>query len=247
MPVDIFKLETSNQGAQHHAAILFEPQQLVPFTQAWRWQQQWQSALLASDQPSTPEAVWILQHHRCYTLGRGASEQHLLFDPAAPPAPLHRIDRGGEVTHHMPGQLVAYPVLDLRRRQCDLHWYLRQLEQVVIDVLAKLGLQGQRVEGLTGVWLDDRKVAAIGVGCRRWITQHGLALNVDGELGGFAAVVPCGLNGKLVGRLADWCPDLSVEVVQPLLCEALARRFDLRWQSPGALDHGVVIADPSQG
>ena len=122
------------------------------------------------------EAVWLLQHPPCYTLGRGASDQHLLFDPSDPPAPLHRIDRGGEVTHHMPGQLVAYPVLDLRRRRCDLHWYLRELEQVVLDVLSQLGLCGERVEGMTGVWLDGRKVAAIGVGCRRWITQHGLAL-----------------------------------------------------------------------
>ena len=117
----------------------------------------------------------------------------------------------------------------------------------MLDLLQQLGLQGERREGLTGVWLDGCKVAAIGVGCRRWITQHGLALNVDGELGGFAAVVPCGLNGRLVGRLADWCPDLSVEAVQPLLRDALAQRFDLRWQSPGARDHGVVIADPPQG
>jgi len=249
VPIDICKLETSHQGAQHHAAILFEPQQLVPFTQAWRWQQQWQAALLASelasDPMSTPEAVWILQHPRCYTLGRGASEQHLLFDPAAPPAPLHRIDRGGEVTHHMPGQLVAYPVLDLRRRQCDLHWYLRELEQVVIDVLDHLGLQGQRVEGMTGVWLDDRKVAAIGVGCRRWITQHGLALNVDGDLGGFAAVVPCGLMGKAVGRLTDWCSDLRLADVQPLLRDALAQRFHLDWRPPEACEAKVCGAEPS--
>ena len=85
---------------------------------------------------------------------------------------------------------MAYPVLDLQRRTPDLHWYLRQLEQVVLDVLAELGLEGQRLPGLTGLWLDNRKVAAIGVGCRRWITQHGLALNVDCSMQGFERVTP---------------------------------------------------------
>ena len=112
----------------------------------------------------------------------------------------------------------------------DLHWYLRQLEQVVIDVLQALGLQGERIEGLTGVWLDQRKVAAIGVGCRRWITQHGLALNVTCDLEGFRSVVPCGLKGRSVGRLRDWIPDLEIEIVQSLLRDALAARFDLVWK-----------------
>ena len=179
---------------------------------------------------SQAAAVWLLQHPPCYTLGRGASEANVLFDPDHPPAPLHRIDRGGEVTHHSPGQLVIYPVLDLHRHRMDLHWYLRQLEQVVIDVLAVLGLRGERFPGLTGVWLDRCKVAAIGVGCRRWITQHGVALNVCCAMEGFEAVVPCGLTGRAVGRLSDWIPGLSVSEVQPLVCEALAARFGLRWK-----------------
>lgn len=206
----------------------------MPFQQAWDLQRRWQERLLLdSATGADAEAVWLLQHPRCFTLGRGASEDHLLFDPEHPPAPLHRIDRGGEVTHHAPGQLVAYPVLDLRRRRTDLHWYLRQLEQVVIDVLQALGLQGERIEGLTGVWLDQRKVAAIGVGCRRWITQHGLALNVTCDLEGFRSVVPCGLKGRSVGRLRDWIPDLEIGIVQSLLRDALAARFDLVWQDSG--------------
>ena len=206
----------------------------MPFQQAWDLQRRWQERLLLdSATGADAEAVWLLQHPRCFTLGRGASEDHLLFDPEHPPAPLHRIDRGGEVTHHAPGQLVAYPVLDLRRRRTDLHWYLRQLEQVVIDVLQALGLQGERIEGLTGVWLDQRKVAAIGVGCRRWITQHGLALNVTCDLEGFRSVVPCGLKGRSVGRLRDWIPGLEIEIVQSLLRDALAARFDLVWQDSG--------------
>lgn len=255
MPVDIRKLETPNQAAQRPAAFLFEPQQLVDFVTAWAWQQRWQERMLTAgdhlrgdgDIASCPEGVWLLQHPRCYTLGRGASERHLRFDPAHPPAPLHRIDRGGEVTHHMPGQLVAYPVLDLRRHRCDLHWYLRQLEQVVIDVLAHLGLMGERVEGMTGVWVDGRKLAAIGVGCRRWVTQHGLALNVNGELSGFASVVPCGLTGKPVGSLNEWLPGIAMAEVQSLLRDALAQRFDLTWQPPGADLQGFTIAEGREG
>ena len=215
----------------------------MPFQQAWDLQRSWQERLLLdSATGADAEAVWLLQHPRCFTLGRGASEDYLLFDPEHPPAPLHRIDRGGEVTHHAPGQLVAYPVLDLRRRRTDLHWYLRQLEQVVIDVLQALGLQGERIEGLTGVWLDQRKVAAIGVGCRRWITQHGLALNVTCDLEGFKSVVPCGLKGRSVGRLRDWIPDLEIEIVQSLLRDALAARFDLVWQDSGREMAGAETA-----
>ena len=228
MPVVIGKLDTAHDSAHPQRAFLFEPCDPVRFDSAWSAQQRWQSKLLAD--PSAPEAVWILQHQICYTLGRGASEEHLHFDPADPPAPLHRIDRGGDVTHHLPGQLVAYPVLDLRRRTPDLHWYMRQLEQVVLDVLSELGLEGQRLPGLTGLWLDNRKVAAIGVGCRRWITQHGLALNVDCSMQGFEQVTPCGLTGRAVGRLADWLPGLTAAEVQPLLRQALAHRFGLVWE-----------------
>ncbi|MEX0588823.1 MAG: lipoyl(octanoyl) transferase LipB, partial [Cyanobium sp.] len=173
-------------------AILFESMQPVSFELGWEAQRSLQQRLLLN--PEGPEAVLLLEHEPCYTMGRGASEAFLRFDPRSPPLPLHRIDRGGEVTHHAPGQLVLYPVLNLQRHGADLHLYLRQLEQVVIDVLAGLDLRGERIAGLTGVWLEGRKVAAIGVGARRWISQHGLALNVDGDLSGFEAVVPCGLG-----------------------------------------------------
>ena len=227
MPVVIGKLGAAGDLAHPDSAILFETSGLVPFEQAWIAQRRWQQRLL--DDAKAPAAVWLLQHPPCYTLGRGASTQHLHFDPARPPAPLHRIDRGGEVTHHLPGQLVVYPVLDLSRRNPDLHWYLRQLEQVMIEVLAKLGLQAERLPGLTGLWLENRKVGAIGVGCRRWITQHGLSLNVDCDLSGFSLITPCGLEGLTVGRLTEWIPGLTVGQVQPLLVEALAIRFDLVW------------------
>jgi len=240
VPVDISKLGKTSASAKPPTAFLFECSELVPLNTALAWQRQWQQHLFA--QPLAPQAVWLLQHQPCYTLGRGASEANLLFDLNNPPAALYRIDRGGEVTHHLPGQLVAYPVLDLRRYQTDLHWYLRQLEQVLIDVLAVLGLAGERLQGLTGLWLEGRKVAAIGVGCRRWITQHGLALNVDCDLEGFSAVVPCGLADHSVGRLDQWIPGLTVAEVQPLMRQSFSERFGLAWQTPDSLVNQAVFA-----
>ncbi|MEB3238686.1 MAG: lipoyl(octanoyl) transferase LipB [Cyanobacteriota bacterium] len=207
-------------------AILLEPSGLVPFEQAWAQQRAWQQQLLTD--PMGPERVLLLEHQPCYTLGRGADPAFLRFDPAEPPHPLFRIDRGGEVTHHCPGQLVLYPVLNLQRHGADLHVYLRQLEQVVLDVLDALALPGERSTGQTGVWLQGRKLAAIGVGARRWISQHGLALNVDCDLAGFAAIVPCGIADRPVGRLVDWIPGLTCEQVRPLLLKAFAARFGLQ-------------------
>jgi lipoyl(octanoyl) transferase len=211
-------------------AILFESSAPVSFARGWRAQQALQQRLLAN--PQGPDALLLLEHEPCYTLGRGASTAHLRFPPEASPLPLLRIDRGGEVTHHAPGQLVLYPVLNLQRHGADLHLYLRQLEQVVIDLLAGLGLAGERIEGLTGVWLEGRKLAAIGVGARRWISQHGLALNVDCDLAGFAAIVPCGIAERPVGRLCDWRPELSAAQLREPLLAAFAERFQLHLRPP---------------
>jgi len=220
--------------ATKRSAILFEALAPVSFPRAWDWQRQLQQRLLEA--PSGPEALIVLEHEPCYTLGRGASLDHLGFDVETPPLPLFRIDRGGEVTHHGPGQLVLYPILDLRRHGSDLHGYLRALEGVVIDLLGDYGLAAERCTGLTGVWLDGHKVAAIGVGAKRWISQHGLALNVDCDLAGFSRVVPCGLADRPVGRLLDWRPQLSAAAVAPRLLEVFADRFGLVLRAPGPQD-----------
>ena len=155
--------------------------------------------------PSGCGALLILQHPPTYTLGSGATLDHLRFDVHAPPAPLFRSGRGGEVTYHGPGQLVLYPILDLAAdHRPDLHWYMRALEEVVIRALASpaLGVSAGRVPGLTGVWsAAGRKVAAVGVRARRWITFHGVALNVTTDLEAFAHIVPCGIGDRPVGSL----------------------------------------------
>jgi len=171
----------------------------------------------------------MLQHLHCYTLGRGATESNLLFDVSNPPFDLYRIDRGGEVTYHLPGQLVVYLVFDLRRYKTDLNWYLRELENVLIDVLDGLGLHGYTKKGMTGIWCKGEKVASIGISCRRWITQHGMALNVDCELSGFEKIVPCGLDGCQIGRLKKWLPNLKMEEVRFLMKKSLEKHFGLFW------------------
>mmetsp|Transcript_23677 Transcript_23677/g.65670 ORF Transcript_23677/g.65670 Transcript_23677/m.65670 type:complete len:222 (-) Transcript_23677:3060-3725(-) len=134
--------------------------------------------------------------------GTGSTEEHLKFDIVDPKLPIYRTERGGEVTYHGPGQLVMYPILNLRNHKKDLHWYLRMLEEVVIRALDQVsGLQGERIEGLTGVWVDGHKVAAIGVRATRWITYHGLALNVVNDLAPFSDIVPCGISNRPVGSV----------------------------------------------
>ena len=223
--IDNCKLGKNYPLRQFLPTFIFEPKDLVPFELAWDWQKEQQKSLLENS--SSSQAVWLLQHSTCFTLGRGASEKNLLFQVKKPPLPLYRIDRGGEVTLHTPGQLVAYLVLDLHRYKTDLNWYLRQLEEVLIELISVLGLKGERMPGLTGIWIKGYKVASIGIGCRRWITQHGLALNVDCDLREFGQIVPCGLKGKSVGKLDQWLPGITISDVQPLMRECLINHFDL--------------------
>ncbi|EFN56622.1 hypothetical protein CHLNCDRAFT_12548, partial [Chlorella variabilis] len=174
----------------------------IPYQQAWDWQKGMVEAVGSSS--ATLGSLVLLQHPPVYTLGTGATEGHLKFDGAAPPLPLYRTERGGEVTYHGPGQLVLYPILDLRRPplQQDLHWYLRQLEEVAIRALeAASGLRGERIPGLTGVWVGGQKVAAIGVRASRWVTYHGLALNVVNDLAPFRQIVPCGIADRPVASV----------------------------------------------
>jgi len=153
-----------------------------------------------------PDTLLLLEHPHVITLGSGAHEENVLVSPqerAARGIELFETGRGGDVTYHGPGQLVGYPILDLKPDRQDLHRYLRDLEEMLIGVLGEFGLVGSRKEGLTGAWVDDRKVAAIGVRVSSgWITSHGFALNVSTDLSFFGAIVPCGIRDHGVGSLS---------------------------------------------
>ncbi len=198
---------------------------LVPYEVAWNWQRSLVAA--CKQDPTHNDVLILLQHPPIYTLGQGATPEFLKFDPAIAPHPVLRIERGGEVTYHAPGQLVGYPILNLAFHQKDLHWYLRQLEEVIIQTLASYGVQGDRVPGLTGVWVQGYKVAAIGIKVSQWITMHGFALNVCPDMSGFQHIVPCGIADKPVGRLQQFIPDLELADVQARLAIAFATVFQL--------------------
>lgn len=150
---------------------------------------------------ATADHLLLLEHEPVYTIGR-TLDRTSLPDQSPLPHPLFPINRGGQATYHGPGQLVGYPILDLRRYGQDLHRYLRWLEEILIDLLDLHGIIGARREGLTGVWVEDRKIASIGVGVRHWISMHGFALNVSGDLSPFARIIPCGIAGVEMTSMA---------------------------------------------
>lgn len=179
----------------------------------------------------------LCEHPHVYTLGKSGSENNLLVNDAFLKqihATYYKINRGGDITYHGPGQLVAYPILDLDQFFTDIHLYLRKLEEVIISTIGQFGIQGGRVEGLTGVWInadDDkksRKICAMGVRCSRWVTMHGLALNVNAHLDYFKHIVPCGITDKPVTSMEkELGYQLSFEEVQQVFKEAFAKEFDV--------------------
>lgn len=142
---------------------------------------------------SLGDELLLLEHEPVYTIGR-TPDQSSLRDVAHLPHPLFPINRGGQATYHGPGQLIGYPIIDLRECGQDLHRYLRWIEALLIETLGEVGIAATTRQGLTGVWIEDRKIASIGVGVRHWITMHGFALNVCGDLAPFDQIVPCGIT-----------------------------------------------------
>jgi lipoyl(octanoyl) transferase len=153
----------------------------------------------------------LLEHEPVYTMGRTRDESSLREETLLP-HPVHRTNRGGQATYHGPGQLVGYPVLDLSLFGRDLHAYLRFLEEVLITLLDRHGIRGGRIEGKTGVWVGERKIASLGVGVRKWISMHGFAINICGDLAPFHHITPCGLPGVVMTSLeAEGARGVTVE------------------------------------
>jgi lipoyl(octanoyl) transferase len=175
------------------------------------------------------DIILMLQHNPVYTLGTGSDERFILGEHKNSKFPIEvvRIERGGEVTYHGPGQLVVYPILDLRRYNQDVHWYIRALEEAVLLALHSVGVKGgTREEAVTGVWVSNKKIAAIGIKVRRWVTMHGLAVNVDKRsIENFSNIVPCGLYRE-VGFVNDYLESpISVEEFSAHMVSALETVF----------------------
>lgn len=153
-----------------------------------------------------PDQLLLLEHPSVFTLGRGGDPSHILMDRerlGSLDIEVHETGRGGDVTYHGPGQLVGYPIINLRPNRCDVHRYVRDIEEVLIRTIGDFGVAGSRIPGLTGVWVGDEKIGAIGVRIARWITSHGFALNVNTDLSYFQMIVPCGITTKGVTSLSQ--------------------------------------------
>lgn len=233
--------------------FLKDGQEPIPFESAWDMQKQILAAhvdrLLTTTTDETSETdqfiesttasldesslttgkdtIIFLQHHPVYTLGTGSDEKFITSGGGV--VPVVRMDRGGEVTYHGPGQLTAYPILDLRGYKQDIHWYIRALEEAVILALSRYGLQAERQDGITGVWVNNCKVAAVGIKCRKWITMHGLAVNVEEEaLRNFDGIVPCGLENRQVGCVNQFLSkSITISEFSETLKEALEDVFQI--------------------
>lgn len=160
-----------------------------------------------------PEDVLLLvEHPPVVTLGRSSKQKNLMSSPeflASRGVELFEVERGGDVTFHGPGQLVGYPIIDLKRHRQDLHWYLRQVEEAIIRILSRYGVSSERSTGYTGVWIGNRKIASIGVHTRDWVTWHGFALNVTTDLSYFDLIVPCGIEGVTMTSMEREAPRSS--------------------------------------
>ncbi len=176
-----------------------------------------------------PDQLLFVEHPHVITLGRNGRQENLLASEQVlerSGIAFYSTNRGGDITYHGPGQIVGYPILDLREWKRDVHAYVRTLEQAIIDALLEFGIEAGRVEGMTGVWVDGRKVAAIGVHISRWVTSHGFALNHTTDLSYFQYIVPCGLS-RPVTSLRELGVDASRGAVTDALARNFARHFEL--------------------
>lgn len=221
--------------------VQFEHLGLIDYKEAWDYQDQLFSQVLEvkaqnriaapEAQVATPNYLLFCSHPHVYTLGKSGHESNLLIGEEllkAKGATYYKINRGGDITYHGPGQLVGYPILDLDNFFTDIHKYLRYLEEAIILTLQDYGITAGRIPGLTGVWLDHeeqvnpRKICAMGVKCSRWVTMHGFAFNINTDLSYFNNIVPCGISDKQVTSLAH---ELGYEVALAEVEEKLLRHL----------------------
>lgn len=207
----------------------------VPYEPALHWQRERAATVRAGGR----EALALIEHEPVYTMGRRGGRSSMLLAPEAMPARIVDVERGGDVTWHGPGQLVGYPILDLRRRSLRAADYIRELEALLIEVLATFGLEADVIAGRPGVWIGRAKVAAIGVAIRGGVSSHGFALNVSPDLGWYDAIIPCGLAVASVTSMAELLGSPPVmEDVTDAACATFESRFGTRLV---AADSAVLI------
>lgn len=228
--------------------VIFQQLGMIDYQEGWNYQEKLFAAVIdqkianrkaeEQDQIPTPNYLLFCQHPHVFTLGKSGIPENLLLDEnelKANNASYYRINRGGDITYHGPGQIVGYPILDLDNFFTDIHKYLRYLEEAVIRTLADYGVEAGRIDGLTGVWIDHihqknpRKICAIGVKSSRWVTMHGFAFNVNTDLSYFNYIIPCGIADKAVTSLAqELGTSLLLSEVEAKLKSHIADLFEMK-------------------
>ena len=226
--------------------VQFKDLGLIDYKECWDYQEQLLQQIVSvktqnrglpiNHQTLTNSHFLLCEHPHVYTLGKSGSEKHLLLSEQSlkeKNATYYKINRGGDITYHGPGQIVGYPILDLENFFTDIHKYLRFLEEVIILTLKDYGVESGRIEGLTGVWLDwnnplkARKICAMGVRTSRWVTMHGFAFNVNSDLSYFNNIIPCGINDKAVTSLnKELGRDLDMNEVKQKVKKYFAQVFE---------------------
>ena len=226
--------------------VHFKDLGLIPYNDAWQYQDKLFQELIAlkianRDLPEheheyLPNQFLFCEHPAVITIGKSGDENNLLLNGdelASNGIEYFKVNRGGDITHHGPGQVVGYPILDLDYFFTDIHKYLRLLEEVMILTLAEYGIKGERLQGATGVWIDAdepakaRKICAMGIRCSRWVTMHGFALNVNNDLNYFNHIVPCGITDKAVTSIAkELGHQVDIEQVKASIKNHFLQQFD---------------------
>lgn len=204
--------------------ITIEHWGLIDYNEAWTRQKELQADIQHGKRDST---LVFCEHPSVITIGRNGGPHNILPEAAERGIPVLPVNRGGDVTLHNPGQLVGYPVFRLSDFREDLHWFLREIEQCIIETIAESGITGSRVEGLTGVWVGgERKICAIGIHCSRWVTSHGFALNIMNDLSEFSTIIPCGITDKAVTSMAmEAVHSVSVPAVREACEHIFTKKF----------------------
>ncbi len=226
--------------------VHFQDLGLMDYQKAWDYQEEIFGKTIArkienrknEKQIPTDNFLLFVEHPHVYTLGKSGKEEHLLLDAEQlklKEATYYKINRGGDITYHGPGQLVGYPIFDLDHFFSDIHKYLRFLEEAVIRTLAEFGIESGRVEGLTGVWVggetdNPRKICAMGVKSSRWVTMHGIGFNINSDLDYFGYIVPCGIEDKAVTSMKkELGRELDMDEVKTILKTKLAEIFEYQY------------------
>ena len=192
------------------------------YKEAWQLQKKLQAQRISGE---IDDQLLLVEHFPVYTLGKNSPTEHLLIDESADVS-IVQSDRGGNVTFHGPGQLVGYPILDLNDYKKSITWYMRELEELIINILKDYSIEAERKKGLTGVWVNDKKIAALGVRISRWVTMHGFSLNIDPDLKYYRGIIPCGITEygvtSMASILGDSVPSMS-EIKEKLVSHFISK------------------------